>query len=69
MLAVIGGTGKDKVAEAVFAIDLWNAPHVSAPGLEVIFSQPSAHGLTGDTRPETDMQQFFRVSLRFTRWC
>src|SRR6202049_5216420 len=33
----------------VLAVDLRNAPHVLAPGLEVVFGQPSAHGLTGDT--------------------
>src|SRR5438477_580946 len=32
----------------VFAVDLRNAPHVLAPGLEVVFGQASAHGLTGD---------------------
>src|SRR5258707_11425120 len=32
----------------VFAIDLWNAPHVLAPRLEVILGQTPAHGLSGD---------------------
>ena len=30
----------------VFAIDLRNAPHVLAPGLEVVFGQASAHRLS-----------------------
>src|SRR5271156_4360627 len=29
----------------IFAIDLWNAPHIPAPGLETVFGQPSAHRL------------------------
>ena len=33
----------------VLPIDLRNAPHVVAPGLEVVFGQTSAHCLTGDT--------------------
>ena len=33
----------------ILAVDLRNAPHVLAPGLEAIFGQPPAHGLTGDT--------------------
>ena len=32
----------------VFAVDLRNAPHVLAPGLEVVFGQPPAHGLAGE---------------------
>ena len=32
----------------VFGIDLWNAPHVFAPGLEVIFSQTSPYRLARD---------------------
>src|SRR5437764_80823 len=33
----------------VLTVDLRNAPHVLTPGLEIVFRQPSAHGLTGDT--------------------
>jgi hypothetical protein len=29
----------------IFAIDLWNAPHVAAPRLEIVLGQASAHGL------------------------
>jgi hypothetical protein len=29
----------------VFAVDLWNAPHILAPGLEAVFGQPPAHRL------------------------
>src|SRR5262245_38036520 len=35
----------------ILAVDLRNAPHVLAPRLEVVFGQPPAHGLAGDTRP------------------
>jgi hypothetical protein len=30
------------------AVDLRNAPHVLAPGLELVFSHAPAHGLPGD---------------------
>src|SRR3977135_1735168 len=36
------------LAADVFAVDLRNAPHVLAPGLDVVFGQPSAPGLAGD---------------------
>ena len=47
----------------VFAVDMRNAPHVLAPGLEVVFGQAPAHGLPRDTGVlgETDQlasQQF-----------
>jgi hypothetical protein len=29
----------------IFAVDLWNAPHILAPGLETVFGQPPAHRL------------------------
>src|SRR5262245_27191355 len=30
------------------AVDLWDAPHVLAPGLELVFRQAPAHGLARD---------------------
>lgn len=33
----------------VLAVNLPDAPHVLAPRLEVVFGQPPAHSLTGDT--------------------
>ena len=33
----------------VFGVDLRNAPHVLAPGLEVVFGQPPSHGLARKT--------------------
>src|SRR5580658_873019 len=44
----------------VLAVDLRNAPHVLAPRLEVVFGQPPAHGLTGDTFMLGELDQFTR---------
>ena len=43
----IGRLGIEHVFHAgdVFAIDLWNAPHILAPRLEAVFGQPPAHRL------------------------
>src|SRR5262249_59838272 len=30
------------------AVDLWDAPHIPAPGLELVFRQAPAYGLTRD---------------------
>ena len=32
----------------IFSINLWNAPHILAPRLELVFSQPPAHGIARD---------------------
>src|SRR5271169_1758923 len=32
----------------VFSVDLWNAPHVLAPRLQIVFGQAPAHGFPRD---------------------
>src|SRR5580658_2192259 len=48
----------------VLAIDLRNAPHVPAPGLDVVFGQPSARGLAGDTVVFGEPDDFTRQQLQ-----
>jgi hypothetical protein len=47
----------------VLAVDLRNAPHVLTPRLEVVFGQPPAHGLTGDTVVRGEPDQLIRQQL------
>jgi hypothetical protein len=42
------------------AVDLRNAPHVFAPGLELVFGQAPAHGLAGDVVVLGEPDQFVR---------
>ena len=42
----------------IFGVDLRNAPHVLAPGLEVVFGQPPAHGLARETVVLGEPDQF-----------
>jgi hypothetical protein len=42
------------------AVDLRNAPHVLAPGLELVFSQAPPHGLAGDVVVLGEPDQFIR---------
>ena len=48
----------------VFAVDLRNAPHVLAPGLEVVFGQAPAHGLARDAVVLGEPDQFTRQQLQ-----
>ena len=40
------------------AVDLWDAPHVLAPGLELVFRQAPAHGLARDVVVLGEPHQF-----------
>jgi hypothetical protein len=48
----------------VFAIDLWDAPHVLAPGLQIIVGQTPAHGLTRDIVVLSEPDQLTREKLQ-----
>ena len=48
----------------VFAVDLRNAPHVLAPGLEVVFGQAPAHGLAREAVVLGEPDQFTRQQFQ-----
>jgi hypothetical protein len=46
------------------AVDPWDAPHVLAPGLELVFRQTTSHGLAGDVVVLGEPDQFTGQELQ-----
>src|SRR5215472_10077458 len=51
-------------ARNVFAVYLWNAPHLLAPGFELIFGQSPTHRFAGDAGVLGEPHQFIGQQLQ-----